>query len=1064
MSVPLTQLQNKLSHVSLGKTQSTPPLVSETSPEAMTRTPASSCPPSVDTPPPTTTPQRLPGGMLRRNTPAPLTAIYDHGCSSATPMPTNNNLLGLGSPFLSKSALRRDELESPTFPPPRHQQGWRETHTVPDLQVPGGSSHRRFSNAEDTGSCTSASSLFSSERHGPQLSRPSVVNVWEIGNPGYGEDDAPLPVKRPQFGGASRPNDQFWQTRLFQSSPGPSSPLLGKSLAPSPTGSRPLSPFLPLPLSRVDSASSTAALENEPINSPIRSESVTASTRRGGRGRSGMGQHEDDHLSIPSPESLPRRTSDPSHPSDPSAFFFAQYTASRDTQSEMAHHYTTSSPPSSEANEVDSTPSRSASLKRSNTALPPRPVHHTSGLRTNDLPFPGASEGTPNWTLPRRADPFPPVRPRLPKRATMPEIPTSNGTPLARLHLFGDDKPSPAAFESSGINKKRGEKHRPRSSLPMAKHTPKWSPMPKAAPRTEQRPVRSFLASSLASAAGLSRCDIRDGDNDTREELSQEYELEDTDQEDMSPLRPMRSSLRRSIGSHHRRVSSTASDLMTSPVSRRNGGHARMSSTASSIGGSRGLRRKGSSLFGSGASDGEMPTPATPTKSAPLAAIQPKYGMTTPSPTPASTRYPFARRLSMASVTSVDISPTATPLVPGHVRTLSGSGPVVRTSNLMLAATYRAHGGMPATPVGESQIGDTYIPREAREAGIGRYDRDFATIQALGQGEFSSVWKVRSKADDTLWAVKKGKPYSGNRDRQRQLEEVAILRAIGQVQHLNIIRLADSWEEAGRLHIRTELAPCGDLAHFLLSVSEFGGLEEGRVWKMLAELTSALHHIHCHGVLHLDFKPSNILITTDGILKVADFGLSVFAIVPQAASDHSHGELGVINSDSERSLGPSPVVDHEGDREYLCPEALNDVPPAPPADVYSLGIMTLEAALSVELPSNGEAWIKLRHDDFSDLEDQYAIRGGPKPDVVPGVPPTPVVSAELIKTIGHMMASNPEQRMTLAEALAVAPLRRAQEAMERGRAEGGLLRGRIAGPALAEEADEWTAYVLGEVV
>ncbi|GMK55926.1 hypothetical protein CspeluHIS016_0209820 [Cutaneotrichosporon spelunceum] len=1062
MSAPLTQLQNKLSHVSLGKTRPTPPLVDETSPEARTRTPASSCPLSVDTPPPVTTPQHLLGRMVRRNTPTPLTAIYDLGCSNTTPTTSNNALLGLGSPFLAKSALRRDDLESPTLGPPRHQSDWGATDAVPDLQVSGGCSHGSLSNAEDTGSCTSASSFFSSERHAPQSSRPSVVNVWEDGN---GEEDATLQVKRPLLSAAARPNDQFWQTRLFQSSPGPTSPLLGKSLAPSPTGSGPLSPFLPWPLSRVDSASSTSAIENEPIDSPIRSGTVTASSRRSGRRRLGMGQHGDDHLPIVSAESLPRRTSDPSHPTDPSAFSFAQYTASRGTQSEMAHHYSTSSPPSSEPSEIDSTPSRSDALKRSTTALPPRPVHQTMRPRTSELPFTGLPEGTMNWTLPRRADPFQSARPRLPKTVTMPEMSTSVGTPVARLPLFGDDKPSPAAFQSSGINKKRGEKHRPRASLPMAKHTPRWSPLPKAAaPRTsEQRPVRSFLASSLANAVGRSQCDVRGGDSDTREELSQEYELEDTDQEDMSPLRPMRSSLHRPIGSQHRRVSSTASDMMTSPVSKRKGGHARMSSTAS-IGGSRGLRRKGSCLFGSGASDGEMPAPATPTKSGPWAPLQPKFGMTTPSPTPASTRYPFARRLSMASVTSVDTSPTATPLAAANARTLSGSGPLVCASNPMLGGTYRAHGGMPATPVGESQIGDTYIPRAAREAGVGRYDRDFATIQALGQGEFSSVWKVRSKVDDTLWAVKKGKPYSGNRDRQRQLEEVAILRAVGQGQHPNIIRLADSWEEAGRLHISTELAPCGDLAHFLLSVSEFGGLEEGRVWKMLAELTSALYHIHSHGVLHLDFKPSNILITTEGILKVADFGLSVFAIAPLAANDLSRGKLGVTNSESERSLGPSPVVDHEGDREYLCPEALNDVPPAPPADVYSLGIMTLEAALSVELPSNGEAWIKLRHDDFSDLEDQYAIRDGPKPEVVPGLPPTPVVSAELINTIVRMMASNPERRMTLAEALVVAPLQRAREAMERGREEGGLLRGRIAGPALAEEGGGWTAYVLGEEV
>ncbi|CAK9781974.1 hypothetical protein CC85DRAFT_276975 [Cutaneotrichosporon oleaginosum] len=1049
MSVPLTQLQKKLSNVSLGKTRPTTPILSETSPEAMTRTPTSSCPASVDTPPLTTTPprRRLPRALLRHNTPAPLTTLYDQGyLSSGTPKPDNHTLLGLGSPFASKSALGDTDLASPTFPPPHHHQThWEETDAVPDLQPSGSLSRRTCTNADDTGSCTSASSVFSSERHGQQTTRPSVVNVWSASSISDEDDDVSVHVKRTTFyGGSARSADQFWQpTRLFQSSPGATSPFLAKSFAPSPISSRPLSPLFPLPLSRVESASSTAALENEPTK--------------------GFERCDASKLLIPSVESLGRRTSDPAYPSDPSTFSFALMSATRDTQSEITHRHISSSPSSSDANEAELTPSRSS--RHATSALPPRPAHHLTRQRSEMFTFPGPAESVPNSTPPKRSDPFVPTRPKMPKRATLPEMPTARGTPLGRLHHFGDDKPSPAAFESSGIAKKRGEKNKPRSSLPVATHTtPQWSPMPKAAPRTAQRPARSFLANS-SSASGLpSRRGVcGDGDSDMREELSQEFDLEDTDQDDMSPLRPMRSSFRHSIGSRHHRVSSTASEAMTSPISRRTRGHTRMSSTASSIGGSRGLRRKGSSLFGSGASDSEMPSPATPTKNTPIALIQPRFGITTPSPTPASTRYPFVRRLSMASVTSVDISPTASPLLSGRVRTLSATGPVARASNPMLAATFRAHAHMPATPAWELHIGDTYIPKEAREAGAGRYERDFVTVQALGQGEFSSVWKVRCKADDSMWAVKKGKPYSGFRDRQRQLEEVAILRAIGKAEHPNILRLVDSWEEAGRLHIRTELALCGDLANFLLSVSEFGGLEEGRVWKMLAELSSALQHIHSQGVLHLDFKPSNILITTEGSLKVADFGLSVFVIGPETSGDLGNGDLSIVSSGSDRSLGPSPASDHEGDREYLCPEALNDVPPAPPADIYSLGIMTLEAALSVELPSNGEAWIKLRHDDFSDLDNQYALRGGPKPDVIPGEPPTPVVSMALVSTIQHMMASNPAQRMTLAELLSLVPLRRAQEAMARGREEGGLLRGRIAGPALAEEDDEWTAYVLGEV-
>lgn len=336
----------------------------------------------------------------------------------------------------------------------------------------------------------------------------------------------------------------------------------------------------------------------------------------------------------------------------------------------------------------------------------------------------------------------------------------------------------------------------------------------------------------------------------------------------------------------------------------------------------------------------------------------------TPSPTVASTQYPFApRRMSVASIDT--ISPTCTPqLAGGRVRTLSRGGPIARTSNPMLAASFRAHGAMvaPSTPALESSIAEMFVPEEARAAGAGRFERDFALVQALGNGEFSQVWKVRSKADGEIWAIKTGRPYSGHKNRSRQLEEVSILRVLDKERHPHIVRYLDSWEQAGRLYIRTEMAECGDLSRYLLSLGDVGGLDEGRVWKMLVELTSALEHIHGHGVLHLDFKPSNVLITKEGSLKVADFGLSVFADEEKRFTEFRGGDLdGSGDSDSYnegrgkgRALTTSPILDRdfEGDREYLCPEALRDAAPGAPADLFSLGIMTLEAALNVVLPSS----------------------------------------------------------------------------------------------------------------
>lgn len=269
----------------------------------------------------------------------------------------------------------------------------------------------------------------------------------------------------------------------------------------------------------------------------------------------------------------------------------------------------------------------------------------------------------------------------------------------------------------------------------------------------------------------------------------------------------------------------------------------------------------------------------------------------------------------------------------------------------------------------------------------------------------------------------------------------------------------------GRLHIRTELGECGDLSRYLLSLGDQRGLDEGRVWKVLAELTSALDHIHSNGILHLDFKPSNILVTKEGALKVADFGMSKFrdatylssgentrcpspALPVPGAADQYADHLAITTS-KLLGLAPSPIMDREeGDREYLCPEALHDATPGPETDIFSLGILTLEAALNVCLPSNGDAWVKLRSDDYSDLDEHYVQR-----EQVVGTTELPVVSGRLLTTIKQMMLSSPQWRIKLDEVLALLPIVRAAEAM---RGEGMWQ----AGPALVDEDDGWLEWLL----
>ncbi|RFU36159.1 hypothetical protein B7463_g199, partial [Scytalidium lignicola] len=270
-------------------------------------------------------------------------------------------------------------------------------------------------------------------------------------------------------------------------------------------------------------------------------------------------------------------------------------------------------------------------------------------------------------------------------------------------------------------------------------------------------------------------------------------------------------------------------------------------------------------------------------------------------------------------------------------------------------------------PVGDRQYGippiGAFVSGEVDEALTSR----FSKVELIGTGEFSHVYRVTEKIrtirktqslyfgtpgsplrgksppghlPERVYAVKKSRqPFQGTRDRQRKLQEVSALKAMGHSDH--VVHLIDSWEEKNRLYIQTEFCEEGSLDLFLSQVGRKGRLDDFRIWKILLELSQGLQHIHDAGYIHLDLKPANIFITFEGVLKIGDFGMAT-------------------------TWPAQPGIEGEGDREYIGPEILLGKYDKP-ADVFALGLITLEIAGNVQLPDNGPTWQRLRSGDMGDV-------------------------------------------------------------------------------------------------
>ena len=208
-------------------------------------------------------------------------------------------------------------------------------------------------------------------------------------------------------------------------------------------------------------------------------------------------------------------------------------------------------------------------------------------------------------------------------------------------------------------------------------------------------------------------------------------------------------------------------------------------------------------------------------------------------------------------------------------------------------------------------------------------------------------------------------------------------KATAALSHPNIVSIQDQgWNQGGppAVFLVMELVEGSTLREFL---NENGSLSVEQTIQFITPVLSALSAAHLIGIIHRDIKPENILISKDGRIKVADFGLARNMTMAQTLTAESSVVLGSVS--------------------YLSPEQVQRGIADARSDVYAIGIVLFEMLLGKK-PYDGESPIQIAYRHVNDRI----------PNVRDLKPEIPEVIAELIF---QATAPNPDQRPKDAEQL-----------------------------------------------
>lgn len=166
--------------------------------------------------------------------------------------------------------------------------------------------------------------------------------------------------------------------------------------------------------------------------------------------------------------------------------------------------------------------------------------------------------------------------------------------------------------------------------------------------------------------------------------------------------------------------------------------------------------------------------------------------------------------------------------------------------------------------------------------------------------------------------------------------------------HPNLTKLVDFVDNNGRFYLIMEYIEGYNLEAYINTVT--GPLPEERVIPLFLEILDTIAYLHQEGILHLDLKPANIMITKTGNIKILDMGIA--------------SKLSEICKITKKVGSPA----------FMSPEQIRRINIGRHSDVFSLGV-TLFSMITAHLPFSGssrdDVFRKILHEPIPNITDFY---------------------------------------------------------------------------------------------